>query len=300
MDTFSRAFTLETNVSAFVQELEQIDHKSALPVSEARCHQIKQAVPVFQELCMVIQRGWPSNRKAVPEWLYPYFDIRDELTIEDELVFKGHQLVVPASLRRELMAVTHASHIGVEACIRRARDCLYWPLMSKEMKEYIARCDVCMAHRNEQRRKAIQQHEFVGKPWSKVTADLCDLDKPTLSVISDYFSNYIEVAHVQSVTTRSIIKELKAVFARFSIPNTLVTNNGPQFASAEFAVFARTWEFDHVTSSPKYPHSNGKAENAVKTVKSIFKKYKESGRSEFLALLDWCNTPTEGIGTSPA
>ena len=74
---------------------------------------------------MVIQRGWPSHRKAVPEYLYPYFDIRDELTIEDELVFKGHQLVVPASLRRELKAVTHVSHIGVEACIRRARDCLY-------------------------------------------------------------------------------------------------------------------------------------------------------------------------------
>ena len=96
VDTLSRAFTPEANVSAFVQELEQIDHKSTLPVSEARWHQIKQASaddPVFQELCMVIQRGWPSKRKAVPECLYPYFDIRDELTIEDELVFKGHQLV---------------------------------------------------------------------------------------------------------------------------------------------------------------------------------------------------------------
>ena len=74
-------------------------------------------LPVFQELPMVIQRGWPSNRKAVPEYLYPYFDIRDELTIEDELVFKGHQLVIPASLCWEIKAVTHASHIGVEACI---------------------------------------------------------------------------------------------------------------------------------------------------------------------------------------
>ena len=199
---------------------------------------------------MVIQRGWPSNRKAVPECLYPYFDIQDVLTIEDELVFKGHQLVVPASLCRELMAVTHASHIGVETCIQQARDCLYWPLMSKEMKKYVARCDVCMAHRNEQRKEPIQQHEFVGRPWSKVAADLCDLDKRTLLVISDYFSNYIIVACIQSVTRRSIIKELKAVFARFAILDTLDTDNGPQFASAEFAVFVRTWEFDHVTSSP--------------------------------------------------
>ena len=79
-----------------------------------------------------------------------------------------------------------------------------------------------------------------------------------------------------------------------------MTDNGPQFSSAEFSAFARTWDFDHVTSSPKYPQSNGKAENAVKTVKRLFKKCKDSGQSEFLALLDWRNTPTEGIGTSPA
>ena len=139
-----------------------------------------------------------------------------------------------------------------------------------------------MAYRNEQRKEPIQQHEFVGRPGSKVAVDLCDLDKRTLLVISDYFSNYIDVEHVQSVTTRSIIKELKAGFEWFDIPDTLVTDNGPQFISEEVAVFARTWEFDHVISSPRYPQSNGKAENAVKTVKSIFKKCKESGRSEFL------------------
>ena len=57
-----------------------------------------------------------------------------------------------------------------------------------------------MVHRYEQRQAPIYQHEFVGRPWSKVTADLSDLDKRTLFVILDYFSNYIEVVHVQSVT----------------------------------------------------------------------------------------------------
>lgn len=124
--------------------------------------------------------------------------------------------------------------------------------------------------------------------------------KRTLLVISDYYRNYIEVARLQSVSSRAVTKELKAVFARFVIPDTLVTDSGPQFASAEFSVFAKTWMFDHKTSSPTYAQSNGKAENAVQTVKRLFKKCKSSGGSEFQALLDWRNTPTTGIGTSPA
>ena len=59
-------------------------------------------------------------------------------------------------------------------------------------------------------------------------------------------------------------------------------------------------ELEHISSSPRYPQSDGKAENTVKTVKRLFSKGKETGQSEFLALLDWCNTPTKGIDTSPA
>ena len=117
------------------------------------------------------------------------------------------------------MEVTHASHIGIEACIRRARDSLYWPRMMTELKEYIAKCDVCLAHRSAQSKEPIQQHEFVARPWCKAAADLCDLNGRTLLVISDYYSNYIQVARVTSLTSRSIIKELKASFARFGIPD---------------------------------------------------------------------------------
>ena len=65
-------------------------------------------------------------------------------------------------------------------------------------------------------------------------------------------------------------------------------------------MFAKKWGFQHVTSSPWYPQSNGKVENAVKTIKWLFSKCHETGQSELLALLDWRNTPTEGLGSSPA
>jgi len=109
------------------------------------------------------------NRADVAQCLHPYFDIRDELTLQGKLVFK---LVIPVSLHKELMAATHTSHIGVEACIRLACDSLYWPWMTTELKEYITKCDVCMVHHSEQNKEPIQQHNFAARPWSKVAVDL--------------------------------------------------------------------------------------------------------------------------------
>lgn len=90
------------------------------------------------------------------------------------------------------------------------------------------------------------------------------------------------------------------MFTQYGVPNILVTDNGPQFASDKFVAFAKTWCFQHTTSSQHYPQSNGKAENSVKTVKRLFIKCQEARQSEYQALLDWPNTSTEGMGTSPA
>ena len=72
------------------------------------------------------------------------------------------------------------------------------------------------------------------------------------------------------------------------------------FGSREFQDFAREYEFEHLTSSPDYPQSNGKVENAIKTAKSLMKKARESGQDFYLSLLAWRNTLTEGMGSSPA
>lgn len=166
-DTLSRAYLPEVNVCNFTRELEGVDHQASLPVSEVRWQQIKHASaddPVQQQLWKTIWQGWPQSRSEVPECLYPYFDFRDELTVQNELVFKGDRLLVLASLRKELMAVTHGTHIGVEGCIRRARDTLYWPRMATELRNYNSKCDICLAHRNAQTKEPLLQHDLVLDP----------------------------------------------------------------------------------------------------------------------------------------
>lgn len=79
-----------------------------------------------------------------------------------------------------------------------------------------------------------------------------------------------------------------------------MTDNGPQFTTVEFRAFSRQWAFQNVPCSLRYPQSNGKTENAVKTVKRLFAKSLSSGHSEFQTLLNWRNAPNESMHSSPA
>lgn len=65
---------------------------------------------------------------------------------------------------------------------------------------------------------------------------------------------------------------MKAQIARHGIPDAIVTDNGPPFNSGEFRDFVENYEFEHRTSSPRYPQSNGNVENAVKIVKNLMRK----------------------------
>ena len=273
-DTLSRAYPPEVHTCEAEKAFEDIDYMSILALPNDKLCQIQHASaddPVLIELRRMIKQGWPDNKSEVPETLHAYFDFRDELTSQDQLVFKGLRLVIPAVMRREMLVLAHATHIGTEGCLRRARETMIWPRMASELKEYIAKCDVCMKYRDTPCKEPLRSDDVEARPWAKVGADLCDLQGRTLLVCSDYFSNFIEVERITSVTTRGVCKAFKAMFARYGIPDVLVTDNGPQFASTEFDNFAQTWGFEHVTSSPHYPQSNGKAENAVKTVKRLFK-----------------------------
>uniref|UniRef100_A0A3P9ISX4 Integrase catalytic domain-containing protein n=1 Tax=Oryzias latipes TaxID=8090 RepID=A0A3P9ISX4_ORYLA len=81
--------------------------------------------------------------------------------------------------------------------------------------------------------------------------------------------------------TRSmdVVVHLKSIFARHGIPEVLVTDNRPQFSGSHFQAFAACYGFEHVTSSPRFPQSNGEPERAVQTVKRLLKKSSDPYRA---------------------
>ncbi|XP_064614564.1 uncharacterized protein K02A2.6-like [Liolophura sinensis] len=132
----------------------------------------------------------------------------------------------------------------------------------------------------------------------KLDCDLFEFDGKDYLILANYYSDYFEIDRLHSKTATTVIQMMKSQFARHGISVQLISDNGPPFSSLEFKKFADKFEFEHITSSPRYPQSNAKAESAVKTVKQIMTKCLHAKTDPFLALLEWRNTPTEGIGSS--
>ena len=93
----------------------------------------------LRALKKVVQLGWPE----VPASVGAYFHVRDELVVHNGLILHGDRLVIPERLRKQMMGSLHASHQGIEATLRRARESIYWPNMNKKIKDYVKKYDLC-------------------------------------------------------------------------------------------------------------------------------------------------------------
>lgn len=267
-------------------------------VTDIRYQEIKTATAHdddLMELARVIMTGWSDERQNSPIQTRPYWTFRDELTVHDGIIYKGSQIIIPKALRRELLNRLHVSHSGNAAMMRRAQDAIFWPGLRADIKEVAERCDKCQRDAPSQQKETLRQHFIPDKPWSKVGVDIFTYNRVNYLVLVDYYSDFIEFEELTETTATSVIKACKQQFARHGIPEVVQSDNGPQFTSAEFRRFSEAWKFTVTSSSPYHSKSNGKAESAVKIAKRLLKRAEDP----YLGLLEFRNTPTTEMTTSP-
>ena len=178
---------------------------------------------------------------------------------------------------------------------------MYWPNMNRELEDFISKCETCNTFQPAQPKEPLICHDIPQRPWEKIDCDIFTFNNRDYLCTVDYFSDYFEIDELHKAKTgAAVIGKLKKRFATHGIPATFHSDNGPPFNSNEFSAFAAMYEFEHVSSSPEYPQSNGKVENPVKTSKNLMEKAATTNSDFQLALLDWRNTPTEGMKSSPA
>ena len=268
------------NLPATAMKLKEIENTQN---QDAVCKQVK-------KYC---QSAWPclSNLKGLVK---SFTKIRQELSVNNGLLLRGNRLVIPNSLQSEILEKLHSGHQGLTKCRLRAKQSVWWPNIRQHIEEKVSKCPVCCKYRIQPAEPLIPS-QFPERPWQKVGTDLFEWKKSNYLLVVDYFSRFIEVSKLSSTSSEAVIEHLKSIFSRHGIPETVMSDNGPQYSAAIFGAFAIQYGFTHTTSSPRYPQANGAAERAVRTVKELLVKNKDP----YLAMLAYRSTPLEN-GYSPA
>ena len=258
--------------------------------------------PLLRTLADTIVAGWPEDIKDIPKALRPYHNHRNVMTVEDGLILKGEALIIPPLEREKILQGIHEGHMGITKCQYRARQCVYWPGINEDIRKMVEACPTCQRHRPQEPRQPLQPTPAPECPWQHIGADFFTFDGFEYLVIIDYYTKMpfirkIPPSQCNAAKTISVLKEL---FSEHGIPETIRSDNGPQFTSHQFAEFAKEWNFDHTTSSPRNPRSNGQVEAAVKVVKGLLTRAKYSGQDPYLALLAYRSTPIDANLRSPA
>ena len=154
-----------------------------------------------------------------------------------------------------------------------------------------------MSFQNANAKEPLINYEIPTLPWQIVGTDLFSLYGRDYVVVVDYYSRYPEVERLYATRSSAVIKKIKSILARQGKFQKMISDNGPQYISDEFAKFASEWEFNHTTSSPKHAQSTGLAERTVQTLKQLMKKAKTEHKDPYLSLLKLRNTPVDGLAS---
>ena len=254
---------------------------------------------VLHTLKQYILSGFPEKLRDLNRTVRDYWPFRDELSIEDGLVLKGTQVIIPASLRETYMEHLHTGHQGVTRCQQRARSCLYWPGINKEIEACVGKCELCQRHQPSQSSEPDMpiSDELPQVPWYTLGCDLLTLNNQDYLLIADYHSKYPILEKLSTSSSEKVAEISHKYFSMFGIPNRIISDNGPQFIGRAFQQMLDEYGITHVTSSGKHPKSHGFIERAVRTVKALMTK---SPTNTDKALLMFRTTPLGPQLPSPA
>ena len=243
-----------------------------LPASSQRVAEFREA-QAADTICSAIitycQNKWPKKQN-VPLQIKPYWQARGQLTVHDNLLLYGQRIIVPAALQWQVLSKIHEGHQGVQKCRLRANISVWWPGISKHIEDLIEQCPTCVKEHSPHKEPLIPT-DLPDYPWQKIGTDLFFMNGANYLITVDYFSRYFETIKLTSTTSSSIIEGLKSFFSGHGIPETIISDNGLQYASHEFANFASSYHFQHITSSLLFSQSSGQAERTVQTAKKMLK-----------------------------
>ena len=183
-----------------------------------------------------------------------YWEKRSHFSVVDDLLLYDERIVIPRSLRLEILNCIHTGHLGITKCRARAQASVWWSGLSMQIENMVANCSTCAKNRPEPK-EPLMSTSFPSRPWERLATDLFELEGKVYLIVVVYYSRWFEIRRLKDQSSARVISVLKELFSTHGIPDIIVSDNGPQFSSDAFRLFTTEYDFVHVTSSPKIPKS---------------------------------------------
>ena len=218
--------------------------------------------------CLLKGREFPQSTEFLP-----YQRVKDQLNIDKECVLKANRVIVPIKLKDKVMQMLHSEHMGFSKTKNLARFYVWWPKIDEDFEHLAKSCEPCQLNRNDPEKHSSHSWQYPSKPWERIHIDFCGPFRNHMYlIVVDAYSKWPEVIRMSSSTSTSeTIKVLLSLFSRHSLPDKLVSDNGPQFRSDEFKEFMLNCGILHIKTAPYHPQTNGEAERFIQTFKNFVK-----------------------------
>ena len=247
----------------------------------------------------VIFRGWPAHRKNIPYQLFDYWTFRCDLVLDDGLILKGNRILIPESLREEVLKALHTAHQGETKSLLLAKESVFWPGMANDIKKMVQCCPQCQQHQPAPPKLPILQPELPTRPWEKLGTDIFEYQGKRYLMIVDYFSRFIIVKHIHDLRAETVSNVFLEVLTEYGLPSIIMADCGTQYTSELFKKKCSDSGIQLIFSSPYHHQSNSVAERSIGTVKSLWKKAGENGTAKNTAIWMYRITPIDSSTPSP-
>ena len=284
---------------ASMSTLFNIHQIAALPVTAKQIGERRH--PILSRVLHHVKYGWPTM--LTESVLNPYWSRRHEITVEQGCLLWGIRMIVPQSIQHSVLEELHQSHSRIVRMKAVARSYVWWPGLDGDLETQVKNCKKCQSYRSMPAVAPLHPWLWPSQPWERIHIDFAGpVDGNMILVIVDAHSKWPEAFLMSSTTSQATIRTLRHLFTAYGLPQQLVSDNGPQFASQEFATFLAKNGVKHIRSSPCHPSTNGLAERFVRTLKQALRKSNLDDPHQKLSnfLLAYRSTPHATTNTAPS
>ena len=248
------------------------------------------------------------NKEYLPDTpnLRPYKDIFRELSVPKELVLRGRRIVVPESLRQDIVALAHIGHQGATKTKQYLHERVWFPKMDAMVEEHVKACKPCLAVTPGENYQPLQPNTIPDRPWQHVATDFKGPvgNQFYLLLVIDEYSRFPVVEIETTTAADKVLPLFDNIIATHAIPEKVKSDNGPPFNGEDMRMYAQQCGFCHKKITPAQPSSNGLAENFMKMLLKVghtaYSEKKDPRQEVYKYLLSYRATPHSTTGKTPA